>query len=120
MNVELTEQEKHEERMENFEQTNFATQDSSELKDFNHVEDSTMVLAEKPPAKTYPFTLDTFQRDAIGCLEQHESVLVSAHTSAGKTVVAEYVSCHFSFLYNRYLILLLLFDTFSFVLPFYM
>jgi ATP-dependent RNA helicase DOB1 len=38
----------------------------------------------------YPFTLDTFQREAISCLERHESVLVSAHTSAGKTVVAEY------------------------------
>ena len=42
------------------------------------------------PAKTYPFTLDPFQQEAIGCLERDESVLVSAHTSAGKTVVAEY------------------------------
>lgn len=38
----------------------------------------------------YPFTLDPFQREAVKCLEHHESVLVSAHTSAGKTVVAEY------------------------------
>lgn len=42
------------------------------------------------PAKTYPFVLDPFQRRAIECLERDESVLVSAHTSAGKTVVAEY------------------------------
>jgi ATP-dependent RNA helicase DOB1 len=44
----------------------------------------------KTPAKTYPFTLDPFQSRAISCLERDESVLVSAHTSAGKTVVAEY------------------------------
>lgn len=34
--------------------------------------------------------LDTFQREAIASLERNQSVLVSAHTSAGKTVVAEY------------------------------
>lgn len=43
-----------------------------------------------PPARTYPFTLDPFQKLAVGCIERNESVLVSAHTSAGKTVVAEY------------------------------
>eukprot|EP00912_Choanoflagellata_sp_UC4_P002361 UC4_evm1s1485 len=42
------------------------------------------------PARKYPFILDPFQREAIRCLEQQQSVLVSAHTSAGKTVVAEY------------------------------
>ncbi|XP_020678441.1 DExH-box ATP-dependent RNA helicase DExH10 isoform X1 [Dendrobium catenatum] len=41
-------------------------------------------------AKTYPFELDPFQRVSIACLERNESVLVSAHTSAGKTAVAEY------------------------------
>merc|ERR1719205_359756 len=35
----------------------------------------------REPAKNYKFTLDPFQS---------QSVLVSAHTSAGKTVVAEY------------------------------
>jgi superfamily II RNA helicase len=44
----------------------------------------------KPPARTYPFTLDPFQRESIACLEKGQSVLVAAHTSAGKTVVAEY------------------------------
>jgi ATP-dependent RNA helicase DOB1 len=44
----------------------------------------------KNPARTYPFTLDPFQRVSVACLEREESVLVSAHTSAGKTVVAEY------------------------------
>ncbi|CAN8028251.1 unnamed protein product, partial [Ixodes persulcatus] len=38
----------------------------------------------------YPFILDPFQKEAILCLENNQSVLVSAHTSAGKTVVAEY------------------------------
>ena len=38
----------------------------------------------------YPFELDLFQKQAVVHLEQHDSVLVAAHTSAGKTVVAEY------------------------------
>lgn len=42
------------------------------------------------PARIYPFNLDPFQQLAIACIERNESVLVSAHTSAGKTVVAEY------------------------------
>ncbi|CRH01113.1 ATP-dependent RNA helicase, putative [Plasmodium relictum] len=42
------------------------------------------------PARTYKFELDTFQKKSIECLEMNESVLVSAHTSAGKTVIAEY------------------------------
>ncbi|CAB4067523.1 SKI2 [Lepeophtheirus salmonis] len=41
-------------------------------------------------AKTWPFELDTFQKRAILKLEKNESVFVAAHTSAGKTVVAEY------------------------------
>ena len=44
----------------------------------------------KEPAKTYPFNLDPFQSQSILCIENDQSVLVSAHTSAGKTVVAEY------------------------------
>lgn len=42
------------------------------------------------PAFTWPFELDTFQKRAIAHLENRESVFVAAHTSAGKTVVAEY------------------------------
>ncbi|KAI5289158.1 ATP-dependent RNA helicase mtr4 [Ascosphaera aggregata] len=42
------------------------------------------------PARTWPFTLDPFQQVSIASIERGESVLVSAHTSAGKTVVAEY------------------------------
>ena len=36
------------------------------------------------PAKEYPFAVDPFQREAILCIENNQSVLVSAHTSAGK------------------------------------
>ena len=42
------------------------------------------------PAKEYPFQLDPFQAQAVGYIEKEESVLVAAHTSAGKTAVAEY------------------------------
>ncbi|KAI8347084.1 NUC185 domain-containing protein [Mortierella sp. GBAus27b] len=41
-------------------------------------------------AHPYPFELDTFQKRAVYHLEKSECVFVAAHTSAGKTVVAEY------------------------------
>lgn len=41
-------------------------------------------------AREWPFELDTFQKEAVFHLEQGDSVFVAAHTSAGKTVVAEY------------------------------
>ncbi|XP_055831950.1 DExH-box ATP-dependent RNA helicase DExH11 isoform X4 [Solanum dulcamara] len=41
-------------------------------------------------ALTFPFELDPFQKEAIYHLEKGNSVFVAAHTSAGKTVVAEY------------------------------
>ncbi|KAJ6639246.1 Helicase SKI2W [Pseudolycoriella hygida] len=42
------------------------------------------------PAQEYNFTLDGFQKLAILKLEENSHVFVAAHTSAGKTVVAEY------------------------------
>ncbi|CAG9316920.1 unnamed protein product [Blepharisma stoltei] len=42
------------------------------------------------PIITYPFELDVFQKRAIMRLEERSNVFVAAHTSAGKTVVAEY------------------------------
>ena len=48
-----------------------------------------VVTGAKPP-KEYPFILDPFQKEALLCVENNQSVLVSAHTSAGKTVVAEW------------------------------
>lgn len=41
-------------------------------------------------ARSWPFELDTFQKEAVYHLESSNSVFVAAHTSAGKTVVAEY------------------------------
>ncbi|GMR35410.1 hypothetical protein PMAYCL1PPCAC_05605, partial [Pristionchus mayeri] len=54
------------------------------------VEFTPMNKLSTTPAKQYPFQLDAFQREAILCIENNQSVLVSAHTSAGKTVVALY------------------------------
>ncbi|XP_031567069.1 helicase SKI2W-like isoform X2 [Actinia tenebrosa] len=41
-------------------------------------------------AHKWDFEPDTFQKQAIVKLESHDSVFVAAHTSAGKTAVAEY------------------------------
>ena len=49
------------------------------------------VLKERTgePAKMYKFELDAFQQESVNCIDNNQSVLVSAHTSAGKTSVAE-------------------------------
>ncbi|XDT13354.1 DEAD/DEAH box helicase [Nakaseomyces glabratus] len=57
--------------------------------DLNHKIENFSELIPNP-ARTWPFELDTFQKEAIYHLEQSDSVFVAAHTSAGKTVVAEY------------------------------
>lgn len=57
--------------------------------DYNYVPISQHKAPEKP-AREFPFELDPFQAVSIASIERNESVLVSAHTSAGKTVVAEY------------------------------
>jgi hypothetical protein len=62
--------------------TSWATTNLLPIRDFN-----TLI---PNPAMTYPFTLDDFQQQAVARLERSESVFVAAHTSAGKTVVAEY------------------------------
>lgn len=67
----------------------------SEKRDWAHVVDASKRLAnfnELVPnmAHKFPFTLDPFQQEAVYHLEQGDSVFVAAHTSAGKTVVAEY------------------------------
>ena len=56
---------------------------------YNYVPISQHKRPEKP-AKEFSFKLDPFQEVSIASIERNESVLVSAHTSAGKTVVAEY------------------------------
>ena len=56
---------------------------------FDYVPIAQHVPPEKP-ARVYPFQLDPFQQVSVHSIQRNESVLVSAHTSAGKTVVAEY------------------------------
>ena len=58
-------------------------------KESNYVPLSKHIRPEKP-AREWPFKMDPFQEVSIMSIERGESVLVSAHTSAGKTVVAEY------------------------------
>jgi hypothetical protein len=62
--------------------TSWATTNLLPIRDFNSLIPN--------PAMKYPFTLDDFQQQAVARLERSESVFVAAHTSAGKTVVAEY------------------------------
>ncbi|VDN10035.1 unnamed protein product [Dibothriocephalus latus] len=45
--------------------------------------------SDGPKVRSFSFTLDAFQQQAITCIDNNQSVMVSAHTSAGKTVVAD-------------------------------
>ncbi|CAN3374969.1 hypothetical protein DIURU_000253 [Diutina rugosa] len=63
--------------------------DWAHVVDLNHKIENFSELVPNP-ARTWPFELDTFQKEAVYHLEQGDSVFVAAHTSAGKTVVAEY------------------------------
>ena len=60
---------------------NYAIEDNEDISKFDLI---------KEPAIKFPFVLDDFQKRSIVRLEQGENVLVCAHTSSGKTVVAEY------------------------------
>ena len=46
--------------------------------------------AQLDPADIFPFPLDDFQLEAIDALNQGHSVVVSAPTGSGKTLVGEY------------------------------
>lgn len=66
-------------------------------KTFAHIIDTSLDISEDTfrelvpaMAMEYSFQLDIFQKYAVYHLEQGDSVFVAAHTSAGKTVVAEY------------------------------
>ncbi|KAL3231415.1 Antiviral helicase SKI2 [Nakaseomyces bracarensis] len=67
----------------------FKKKEWAHVVDLNHKIENFDELVPNP-ARTWPFELDTFQKEAIYHLEQSDSVFVAAHTSAGKTVVAEY------------------------------
>ena len=60
---------------------NWAIEDNLDISEFSKIKD---------PPITFPFELDEFQKRSILRLENHQNVLVCAHTSSGKTVVAEY------------------------------
>lgn len=60
----------------------FAVLDESDVSNFSEL--------VPEPAMSYDFELDDFQKRAVLCLERGEDCFVAAHTSAGKTVVAEY------------------------------
>ena len=47
-------------------------------------------MTSDEPAMTFPYTLDPFQQQSVEAIERDENVLVTAHTSAGKSTVAEY------------------------------
>jgi ATP-dependent RNA helicase DOB1 len=56
----------------------------------NYIRSDVVVTPPETPAKVYPYVLDPFQTTSIDFIERNESVLVAAHTSAGKTTIAEY------------------------------
>ena len=58
----------------------FALEDKIDIKKYDELD-----LAMK-----FPFTLDDFQKRGVIRVHNHQNVLVCAHTSSGKTVVAEY------------------------------
>ena len=49
-----------------------------------------MAASGLDPSKIFPFPLDDFQLEAIDALNQGHSVVVSAPTGSGKTLVGEY------------------------------
>ena len=59
----------------------FAEEDNIDVGKFNEI---------KNPAMDFIFNLDDFQKRSVIRLEQNKNILVCAHTSSGKTLVAEY------------------------------
>jgi len=51
----------------------------------------------------FPYKLDTFQDESIKSIRKGDNVLVTAHTSAGKSTVAEYAIAHARYLGKRVL-----------------
>lgn len=47
-------------------------------------------LKETIPPLIFNFPLDIFQKMAIKCVELEKNILIAAHTSSGKTLIAEY------------------------------
>ena len=60
---------------------NYAEEDNIDISKFDEI---------KEPAMEFKFKLDIFQKRSIIRLEENKNILVCAHTSSGKTLVAEY------------------------------
>lgn len=89
------EEERPEDRIPILEISNTVTKAGLTSTEFAEVIDVSQPLPDfnekiKDMAHKYPFELDNFQKQAILKLEEGHHVFVAAHTSAGKTVVAEY------------------------------
>ena len=52
---------------------------------------NTKVLVTSYTMKFKNYTLDAFQEEAIHAIEQNNSVVVSAPTGSGKTLIADYI-----------------------------
>ena len=48
------------------------------------------VVRDLDPAQLFPFPLDAFQQDALAAINQGQSLVVSAPTGSGKTLIGEY------------------------------
>ena len=73
--------------------SNSCNSEEEEQKNIYAIEDQIPVSKYdeiKNPAMTFLFPLDDFQKRSIIRLEQNKNILVCAHTSSGKTLVAEY------------------------------
>ncbi|GMT13429.1 hypothetical protein PFISCL1PPCAC_4726, partial [Pristionchus fissidentatus] len=60
-------------------------------------------MSNATPAMHFDFALDPFQQSAIQVVENNQSLLVAAHTSAGKTAIAKYAMAQ-SLLNGKYCI----------------
>ena len=65
----------------NYSLNEFAEEDKIDVGKFDEI---------KNPAMDFKFNLDDFQKRSVIRLEQNKNILVCAHTSSGKTLVAEY------------------------------
>ncbi|EAR99296.2 DEAD/DEAH-box helicase family protein (macronuclear) [Tetrahymena thermophila SB210] len=70
--------------LQSIDQYQWAEEDNQDVSQFHDK------LPKERMAIQYPFELDSFQKRSILRLEEGQNVFVCAHTSAGKTVVAEY------------------------------
>lgn len=74
----------------------------SEIINFEILTSNDVKMPDHPPIK-FPFECDTFQLHAFNSIEQGKHILVSAPTSSGKTLCAEY-AIHYHLKQNKRII----------------